>query len=64
MAAPGQCGRRRPAGPIFARRTFPVTGPLNITQDRIYFGEDSPNYSIVDTKQAEIDGPSGGIVRH
>ncbi len=30
-----------------------------ITQDDIYFGEQSPSYSIVDTKQAEIDGPSG-----
>ena len=32
---------------------------LDITQDDIYFGEQSPKYSIVDTKQAEIDGPSG-----
>jgi uncharacterized membrane protein (UPF0182 family) len=46
--------------PIFAEKDLPVTGPLNITQDRIYFGEDSPDYSIVDTKQAEIDGPSSG----
>ena len=45
--------------PIFAEENLPVTGPLGLTQDDIYFGEQSPNYSIVDTKQAEIDGPSG-----
>jgi uncharacterized membrane protein (UPF0182 family) len=46
--------------PIFVEKDLPVVGPLNITQDRIYFGEDSPDYSVVDTKQAEIDGPSSG----
>ena len=46
--------------PIFAEKNLPVEGPLDITQDDIYFGEQSPDYSIVDTKQAEIDGPSGG----
>jgi uncharacterized membrane protein (UPF0182 family) len=45
--------------PVFAEQNLPVTGPLDITQDDIYFGEQSPNYSIVDTKQSEIDGPSG-----
>ncbi|HEX4431829.1 MAG TPA: UPF0182 family protein [Frankiaceae bacterium] len=45
--------------PVFAEKDLPVTGPLDITQDDIYFGEQSPKYSIVDTKQAEIDGPSG-----
>jgi uncharacterized membrane protein (UPF0182 family) len=44
--------------PIFVEKDLPVTGPLNITQDRIYFGEASPDYSVVGTKQAEIDGPS------
>jgi hypothetical protein len=44
--------------PVFAEKDLPVTGPLDITQDDIYFGEQSPKYSIVDTKQAEIDGPS------
>jgi len=32
-------------------------GPFNITENRVYFGEMSPNYSIVGTKQQEIDGP-------
>ncbi len=45
--------------PIFAEKDLPETGPLDISQDDIYFGEQSPKYSIVDTKQAEIDGPSG-----
>jgi uncharacterized membrane protein (UPF0182 family) len=45
--------------PIFAEKDLPATGPLAISQDDIYFGEQSPNYSIVDTKQSEIDGPSG-----
>ncbi len=45
--------------PIFSEKNLPQQGPLKISQDRIYFGEQSPNYSVVDTKQAEIDGPSG-----
>jgi uncharacterized membrane protein (UPF0182 family) len=45
--------------PEFVEKNLPVVGPIPITQDDIYFGEQSPNYSIVDTKQAEIDGPSG-----
>ncbi len=44
--------------PLFTEKDLPVVGPIPITQDRIYFGEQSPNYSIVNTKQAEIDGPS------
>ncbi len=46
--------------PVFVEKDLPVTGPLDITQDRVYFGEESPNYSVVNTKQAEIDGPSSG----
>ncbi len=44
--------------PNFIERDLPQKGPIPISQDRIYFGEDSPKYSIVGTKQAEIDGPS------
>ncbi len=33
--------------------------PIQLDQSRIYFGELSPSYSIVNTDQAEIDGPSG-----
>ena len=35
--------------------------PVRLEQPRIYFGELSPSYSIVNTDQAEIDGPVGGI---
>ncbi len=45
--------------PKFVEANLPVTGPISISQDDIYFGEQSPKYSIVNTKQAEIDGPSG-----
>ena len=41
--------------PDFVESGLPITGPLDITQPRIYFGEQSPNYSIVNTKIAEID---------
>jgi uncharacterized membrane protein (UPF0182 family) len=43
--------------PVFAEKGLPVTGPIDIKQSRIYFGEQSPDYSIVGTKQQEIDGP-------
>ena len=33
--------------------------PIDLEQSRIYFGELSPSYSIVNTEQAEIDGPLG-----
>ena len=33
--------------------------PFELQQARIYFGELSPSYSIVNTKQPEIDGPVG-----
>jgi uncharacterized membrane protein (UPF0182 family) len=50
--------------PVFAVENLPVSGaggkpsPIPITQDRIYFGEQSPQYSVVSTKQLEIDGPT------
>ena len=45
--------------PNFLLKGLPVQGTqfIPIIQPRIYFGETSPNYSIVNTKQAEIDGP-------
>jgi len=43
-------------GPIVGGK--PTVSPIPISQDRIYFGEQAPDYSVVDTKQAEIDGPS------
>ena len=44
--------------PVFAEKNLPPSGPLNIKESRIYFGELSSEYSIVGTKQAEIDGPT------
>jgi len=52
--------------PVFAVGNVPPTGPdgaplpFPITQPRIYFGELSPSYSIVNTTQGEIDGPAVG----
>ncbi len=46
--------------PVFTVGDIPVTGPggeLTIDRPQVYYGETSPVYSIVDTKQAEIDGP-------
>jgi uncharacterized membrane protein (UPF0182 family) len=46
--------------PNFEVGNLPPTGPLEIDQARIYFGELSPDYSIVDTEQGEVDGPGVG----
>ncbi|MCK9899731.1 hypothetical protein CC117_06770 [Parafrankia colletiae] len=43
--------------PAFTERNLPETGDLDVTESRVYFGEMSPEYSIVGTHQAEIDGP-------
>ena len=51
--------------PVFAVGNVPPTGvngaasPIRIDQPRIYYGELSPDYSVVRTSQAEIDGPLG-----
>ena len=37
----------------------PPEGVLKVTQPRIYFGELSPDYSVVRTRTGEIDGPAG-----
>ncbi|MDT3441170.1 UPF0182 family protein [Pseudofrankia sp. BMG5.37] len=42
--------------PDFTVGNLPQTGDFGITKNQIYFGELSPEYSIVGTKQAEIDG--------
>ncbi|MCK9924066.1 UPF0182 family protein [Frankia sp. AgPm24] len=41
-------------------RNLPQEGDFGVTQDRIYFGEMSPKYSVVGTRQVEIDGPGPG----
>jgi uncharacterized membrane protein (UPF0182 family) len=44
--------------PVFVNSGDPE-GPIALTQPRVYFGELSPDYSIVNTNQPEIDGPEG-----
>ncbi len=52
--------------PIFVVGNVPPSGPdgaplpFPIDQPRIYYGELSPSYSVVRTKQGEIDGPAVG----
>ncbi|MDP9496986.1 MAG: UPF0182 family protein [Actinomycetota bacterium] len=52
--------------PVFAVGNVPPSGPAGgalpfpINQPRIYFGEQSPLYSVVNTDQGEIDGPAVG----
>ncbi len=42
--------------PVFEVGGLPVSGPLRISEPRIYFGEGTTDYSVVGTKQAETDG--------
>ena len=61
VAAPANATR---AGglPSFTVKDVPVQGPggvFAIDDPQVYYGEKSPDYSIVDTKQGEIDGPGG-----
>jgi uncharacterized membrane protein (UPF0182 family) len=44
--------------PLFVEPNDP-DNPIDLEQTRLYFGELSPSYSIVNTNQAEIDGPLG-----
>jgi uncharacterized membrane protein (UPF0182 family) len=46
--------------PDFVVGNIPPTGPLDIEQSRIYYGELSPEYSVVNTEQGEVDGPGVG----
>lgn len=52
---------RPDGGPVFFERDIPPQGPLGITQPRIYFGERSPDYSIVGAPEGaeprELDYP-------
>ncbi len=48
--------------PDFTVKDIPQTspgGPFTVEDPQIYYGELSPDYSIVTTKQGEIDGPGG-----
>ena len=42
-------------GPQFTESNIPPTGPLAISQPRVYYGLVAPQYSIVDTTQQELD---------
>ncbi|SFR74551.1 hypothetical protein SAMN05428970_1740 [Agromyces sp. CF514] len=59
-------GNQRSAGgqPVFVQSGIPSTGALGEFEPRVYFGETSPDYSIVGspegTKPVELDYPAGG----
>ncbi|MFF2369754.1 UPF0182 family protein [Agromyces sp. NPDC058110] len=59
-------GNQRSAGgqPVFVQSGIPSTGQLGEFEPRVYFGETSPDYSIVGapegTKPVELDYPAGG----
>ena len=65
VAAPANTFDASTGRPIFAVGNIPASAPdgtdspITIDEPRIYYGEQSPDYSIVDTAQAEIDGPAG-----
>ena len=44
--------------PLFVEPDDP-DNPIDLDQTRIYYGELSPSYSIANTEQPEIDGPTG-----
>lgn len=44
--------------PLFVD-TNSASSPIQLDQTRVYYGELSPDYSIVNTNQPEIDGPLG-----
>ena len=50
--------------PVFLESDIPTTGELGEYEPRVYFGEDSPEYSIVGAPEGsdpvELDYPSGG----
>ena len=46
--------------PIFVNPDSDAS-PVRLEQPRVYYGELSPSYSIVNTEQPEIDGPIGGV---
>jgi uncharacterized membrane protein (UPF0182 family) len=57
--------QRGPDGqPVFYEKDIPPTGPLGDYEPRVYFGEQSPAYSIVGAaegaKPREFDYPEGG----
>ena len=61
VAAPANATTSEGA-PAFTVQNVPMVGPggeFAVEDPQIYYGEKSPEYSIVDTKQGEIDGPGG-----
>jgi len=62
VAAPVTSVDPNSGAPVFSVQDIPPTGPtkdsapaIKIDQARVYYGELSPRYSVVDTKQKEID---------
>lgn len=56
--------RASDGNPVFLESGIPSVGDLGDFEPRVYFGEDSPEYSIVGapkgSKDVELDYPSGG----
>jgi len=56
--------RASDGNPVFLESGIPSVGSLGDFEPRVYFGEDSPEYSIVGapkgSKNVELDYPSGG----
>ncbi|GAB3664267.1 UPF0182 family protein [Actinocorallia lasiicapitis] len=56
VAAPGNSIDEEGA-PAFSEGDIPPKGQLKITEPRVYFGENSTDYSVVGTNQLEFDYP-------
>jgi uncharacterized membrane protein (UPF0182 family) len=66
VAAYGDRGAAN-GNPAFYEQNIPPTGPIEISQPRVYFGEESPDYSIVGAPQGaqprELDYPNSSTLR-
>jgi uncharacterized membrane protein (UPF0182 family) len=45
--------------PVFSQSDFESAGGIDVSQPRIYYGEQAPAYSVVGTEQGEVDKPGG-----
>jgi uncharacterized membrane protein (UPF0182 family) len=50
--------------PDYVVGNIPPSGSLKVTRPQIYFGEQTNNYVIVDTRQPEFDYPTGAANAH
>ncbi|WSG15904.1 UPF0182 family protein [Nonomuraea sp. NBC_01738] len=64
VAAPGNKVSETGGLPVFSEKDIPPTGDLGEFEPRVYFGENSPDYSVVGapagTKPVELDYPEQG----